>query len=255
MESDRETKKIIRSIRLTISYDGTNYAGWQVQPNARTIQGVLERSLEHIFKEKYHLIGAGRTDSGVHALGQEAHFKTGSKLPLNNIKMALNSILPKDIAITNVSEEDPDFHARKQALLKKYIYKIYRGKTRDPFLWHYTWHLHEALNICRIKSCLPVFQGEHDFSAFSVADKGTTNGIRKLLELKLIEEGDLLILEFLGNGFLRKQIRRIVGTLVDVGKNRFNKDRVKMMLLSKDPTQAGPTAPSKGLFLIKVYYS
>lgn len=239
---------------MTISYDGTQYAGWQVQPKFTTIQGVLEKALGLILNESCQIIGAGRTDAGVHALGQVAHLKTCSKIPTANMKMALNSILPKDIAVLDVSDTFPDFHARKNALAKKYIYRIFTGKTRDPFLWPYTWYVPERLDLDSIKMCLPILRGEHDFSSFSVVDRDTKHGTRRLMELELIEGGDQLRFGFLGNGFLRKQIRRIVGTLIDTGKGRFTPERVNQILLSKDPTQAGPTAPSRGLFLIRIYY-
>jgi tRNA pseudouridine38-40 synthase len=240
---------------LTIRYDGTGYAGWQVQPGRKTIQGVIEEGLKIVLNEPCRLTAAGRTDAGVHALGQVAHFITRSKIPAFNLKMALNSILPKDISIMDAFVTHPDFHSRKQALAKRYRYRIYRGKTRDPFLWPYTWHLPEKLDMDRIRVCLPILRGEHDFSAFSVAKKDHMGGIRKLKKLEVNEEEDQLTFEFLGNGFLRKQVRRIVGTLIDVGRGRFTPDQLTRILLSRDPAQAGYTAPPQGLFLVKVYYS
>ncbi|MBN2374330.1 tRNA pseudouridine(38-40) synthase TruA [bacterium] len=245
---------IARTIRLSVSYDGSNYAGWQVQPKQRTIQGVLEDSLKFILNETCRLIGAGRTDAGVHALCQVAHFKTNSKIPTDNIKMALNSILPKDIAVIDTFETLSEFHARKNALSKKYIYRIHRGKTRDPFLWPYTWHFTDDLDLDNIRACMSILRGEHDFSSFSVLDRDTINGTRKLIKLELIEENDILTFEFVGNGFLRKQIRRIVGTLIRAGRGCYTPEQISQILLSRDPTQAGPTAPPKGLFLVKVNY-
>lgn len=244
-----------RIFRLTIKYDGTGYAGWQVQPGQKTIQGVLEEVLKIILNEPCRLTAAGRTDAGVHALGQVAHFKTDSKIPASNLKMALNSILPKDISIMDAFEAHPDFHARKQALAKRYIYRIFRGQARDPFQWPYTWFLPGKLDIALITACLPILRGEHDFSAFSLAKNDHMDGTRKLMKIELIENEDQLQFEFLGNGFLRKQIRRMVGTLIDVGRGRFRPDQFKQILLSGDPVQAGPTAPPQGLFLVKVYYS
>lgn len=244
-----------RTFRLTIKYDGTRYAGWQVQPGQKTIQGMLEEALKIILNESCHLTGAGRTDAGVHALGQVAHFKTLSKIPVSNLKMALNSILPKDISIVEVFEAHPDFHARKQALAKRYIYRIFRGQTRDPFQWPYTWFLPDKLDIDMMKVCIPILRGEHDFSAFSVVKNDHMSGIRKLIKVEMDQKENQLLFEFLGNGFLRKQIRRMVGTLIDVGRGRFIPDQFNLILLSRDPTQAGPTAPPQGLFLVKVYYT
>jgi tRNA pseudouridine38-40 synthase len=244
-----------RTFRLTIKYDGTEYAGWQVQPGQKTIQGMLEGALKIVLNESCRLTAAGRTDAGVHALGQVAHFKTLSRIPAPNLKMALNSILPKDISIVDAFESHSDFHARKQAIAKRYIYKIFRGQTRDPFQWPYTWFLPDKVDMEMMKECLPILRGEHDFSAFSVAKNDRISGTRKLMKIKMAENDNHLLFEFLGNGFLRKQIRRMVGTLIDVGRGRFTPDQFKQILLSGDPTQAGLTAPPQGLFLVKVYYS
>lgn len=243
-----------RTIKLIICYDGTNYAGWQVQSDRCTIQGTIENALKLILKTACSVTGAGRTDAGVHALAQVAHFHTTSAIPVNNLKLALNSILPKDIAITNIQDEVQAFHARKSAVSKKYSYRIYREKTRDPFLWPYTWQLSERLDLEEIRVCLPILQGEHDFSSFSVTDRDMGDAIRHIFEIKMLEEEKLLIFEFHGNSFLRKQIRRIVGTLIGVGRGRFNRESVKEILLAKDPTKAGSTAPAKGLFLMEVLY-
>lgn len=245
---------MIRNLVLTISYDGTNYAGWQVQPGQRTIQGVIEEALKVVLAERCCINGAGRTDAGVHALGQVAHVRTSSRIPAANLRMALNSLLDKDIAVQDARDASPDFHARKDASAKCYTYRIYRGKTRDPFLWPYTWFLPEDLDLEMIRASLHILRGEHDFSAFSVADRENPNGVRMLKEARLIEDAPLLRLEFLGTGFLRKQVRRMVGTLIDVGRGRFTPERLSEILLSRDPTQAGPSAPPQGLFLEKVFY-
>ncbi|MGA1839432.1 MAG: tRNA pseudouridine(38-40) synthase TruA [bacterium] len=244
-----------RTFRLTIKYDGTRYAGWQVQPGQKTIQGELEEALRVVLNTPCRVTAAGRTDAGVHALGQVAHCRTDSGIPAYNLRMALNSILPKDISIEEVFDVHPDFHARKQALAKRYIYKIFRGLTRDPFQWPYTWFLPDKLDIKMIKVCLPMLQGEHDFSAFSVAKNDHMSSTRKLMKVELVENDNQMQFEFLGNSFLRKQIRRMVGTLIEVGRGRFTPDEFNRILLSGDPTQAGPTAPPQGLFLVRVYYS
>ncbi|MGA1843715.1 MAG: tRNA pseudouridine(38-40) synthase TruA [bacterium] len=243
-----------RTFRLTIRYDGTGYAGWQVQPGRQTIQGVIEEGLETILHEPCRLTGAGRTDAGVHALGQVAHFTTCATIPAKSLKRALNSILPRDIAIAEASVVHPGFHARRDAVAKRYRYRIFRDSTRDPFLWPYTWFIPHPLDIEAIRRCLPILRGEHDFSAFSVAKRDGRSGIRRLMNIAMVDKGGDLVIEFLGNGFLRKQVRRMVGTLIEVGRGRFTPDHVQSMLDSLDPAEAGVTAPPQGLFLVKVYY-
>lgn len=246
---------MIRTFRITIRYDGSEYAGWQVQPGRKTVQGMIEEGLKVVLNEPCRVTGAGRTDAGVHALGQVAHFKTNSRIPAPNLKMALNSILPKDIAITDAFVALPDFHARKLAKAKRYRYQIFRGKQRDPFLWPYSWFLTDRLDMDGMRACLPILRGEHDFSAFSVAKKDSLSGTRKIIKLEMLEEGDQIRFEFLGTGFLRKQIRRMVGTLIEVGRGRFTHEDLARILLSRDPTQAGLTAPPQGLFLVKIFYT
>jgi len=245
---------VSRTFRLTIRYDGTGYAGWQVQPCRKTIQGVIEEGLETILHEPCSLTGAGRTDAGVHALGQVAHFKTCATIPADSLKRALNSILPRDIAIVEASVVNPGFHARRDAIAKRYRYRIFRDATRDPFLWPYTWFIPYPLDMEGIRACLPILRGEHDFSAFSVAKKDGRGGVRRLMNISMVNEGRHLVIEFLGSGFLRKQVRRMVGTLVEVGRGRFTPDQLTCILSSRDPAGAGLTAPPQGLFLVKVYY-
>ena len=234
---------------------GTNYSGWQIQPNGKTIQGVIESKLEIIFKEKVSLIAAGRTDAGVHALGQTAHIKTHNFILPGSLKCALNSMLPADISIISTEEVNCDFHARFMAKKKQYRYFIYRGE-KSPFYWPYTWFYKKSLDIEAIKEALTFFRGTHDFSAFSVQDRDTIgNSIRIINQLELFQyDNPLLCFQFEGNGFLRKMVRRIVCTLLNVGRGRFNLNDIKQMFDSKDPQTAGQTAPAQGLFLIKIYY-
>jgi tRNA pseudouridine38-40 synthase len=239
---------------LTIRYDGTGYGGWQVQPDRKTIQGMIEEGLETILHEPCSLTGAGRTDAGVHALGQVAHFTTCATIPAESLKRALNSILPRDIAIVEASVVHPGFHARRDAIAKRYRYRIFTDAVRDPFLWPYTWFIPYPLDMEKIRRCFPILRGGHDFSAFSVAKRDGRGGIRRLMNIDMVSEGKLLVIEFLGSGFLRKQVRRMVGTLVEVGRGRFTPDHLTRILDSGNPAEAGLTAPPQGLFLVKVYY-
>ncbi|MGA1823861.1 MAG: tRNA pseudouridine(38-40) synthase TruA [bacterium] len=241
--------------KLVLSYLGTRYSGWQVQPEKVTIQGVLNSKLAAIFKEDIPVVGAGRTDAGVHALGQVAHIRSNKTISPDCLKRALNSTLPSDIAVISVTEAEPSFHARFCAKGKFYRYWIYQGD-RSPFYWPYSWFLPKPLDIESIRCAISLFEGTHDFSAFSVINRDTkTNSTRTITRAQLLQYDNCIInLEFEGDGFLRKMVRRIVGTLVDIGRGRFSPDDVEQMFSSKDPRYAGPTAPAQGLFLAKVDY-
>ncbi|MGA1868824.1 MAG: tRNA pseudouridine(38-40) synthase TruA [bacterium] len=241
--------------KIVLSYLGTHYCGWQVQPDKKTIQGVLNSTLSAIFKEDVTVIGAGRTDAGVHALGQVAHIRVNKFLPPECLKRALNSLLPCDIAIISSEEASSSFHACYSARGKYYRYWIYQGE-KSPFWGPYSWFLPCSLDIEAIRTALLLFLGTHDFSAFSVTNRDTHfDSTRTITRTELIVHDNAMIsLDFEGNGFLRKMVRRIVGTLVDVGRGRFRPDDIEKMFSSKDPCHAGPTAPAHGLFLVRVDY-
>ncbi len=226
---------MMRTIKLLIEYDGTNYLGWQVQPKGSTLQGVLEEKLSTLTGEKIDLLGSGRTDAGVHALGQVAHFKTKSQLDVQTIQRALNSLLPSDILIQKVEEVDEGFHARRSSKSKVYEYRVLNRHLRSVFHRGYAWHIPQTLNIREMKKATRSLMGEHDFSSFQSV------GSPKKTEIE-------------ANGFLKQMVRAIVGTLIEVGKGKINSDQFQKILDSRDRKKAGPTAPAHGLFLKEVKY-
>lgn len=245
----------MRTIKLTLEYDGTDYLGWQIQPHGKTIQGVLEDCLKQITGEEVHVIGSGRTDAGVHALAQVAHFKTKSPIEIHSLHRALNSLLPKDILIKKVEEVDPHFHARKKAMSKVYEYRILNRPLRSVFHRHYAWHIAQKLNREAMEKASSYLIGEHDFSSFQSTGTPTRSSIRKVLRAEWKRSrGGILCFEIEASGFLKQMVRTIVGTLVEVGKGKISPEEFKEILHSKDRRKAGPTAPPHGLFLKKVKY-
>ncbi len=246
---------MVRTIKLLIEYDGTNYLGWQVQARGETIQGTIQERLEQILGEPVHLVGAGRTDAGAHAIGQVAHFKTRSSLDLGSIHRALNSLLPEDILIQKVEEAEEDFHARKGARVKVYEYRVLNRPLRSVFHRRYAWHIPQSLNWEEMRKATQKLIGEHDFSAFRSTGTPTKSGIRKVFraEWKREREG-LMRFEIEGSGFLKQMVRAIVGTLVEVGRGKLDAEAFQRILESKDRRNAGPTAPAHGLFLKEVKY-
>jgi tRNA pseudouridine38-40 synthase len=245
----------MRTIKLTIEYDGTHYQGWQVQPKGRTVQGVIEEKLALLTREKIHLIGSGRTDAGAHAFGQVAHFKTQSKMDTLSIQKALNSLLPPDIVIQKVEEVEEGFHARKKSRGKVYEYRILNRPLRSAFHRGYAWHLPQKLDFEEMKEASRWLIGEHDFSSFRSVGSPTRTAVRKVIraEWRRSREG-LIRFEIEANGFLKQMVRAIVGTLVEVGKGRIDSEEFRRILNSKDRKKAGPTAPAQGLFLKEVKY-
>lgn len=244
----------MRRIKVTLEYDGTGYAGWQVQPNGDTIQERVEEALAKVIREKIRIHGSGRTDAGVHARGQVAHFDIGSNLPLKNIRDGANAYLPPDIAIIQVEEVSPDFHARYNARGKIYRYRVLLRETRSPLSLDYACRISVPVDIEVMRIAGQNLVGEHDFSAFEASGSSIRNKVRQLSRLEIREEGEMLEFELQGNGFLYKMVRNIVGTLLEVGKGKLSLEDVKDILESKDRTQAGPTAPANGLYLLRVIY-
>ncbi len=245
----------MRTIKLTIEYDGTEYLGWQSQPDGKTIQGVLEETLKQITGEKVHVIGSGRTDAGVHALAQVAHFKTESPIDLNSLQRALNSLLPKDVLIKRAEEVDRDFHAQKKARSKVYEYRILNQPLRSVFHRQYSWHIPQKLDEEAMSKAALFLIGEHDFSSFRSSGTPTKTPVRTVFRAEWKKDrGGILRFEIEANGFLKQMVRTIVGTLVEVGKGRISPEDFKEILHSKDRKRAGPTAPPHGLFLKEVKY-
>jgi tRNA pseudouridine38-40 synthase len=246
----------MRNIKLLIEYDGTNYLGWQVQPRGPTIQGTLEEKLRLLTGEPIRLIGSGRTDSGVHALGQVAHFKTQSQMDVRSIQRALNSLLPHDVVIQKIEEVQEGFHARRHSKSKIYEYRILNRSLRSPFHHGYVWHIPQRLDFKEMGKATRWLIGEHDFSSFRSVGSPTRTAVRRVIraEWKRGREG-LMRFEIEANGFLKQMVRALVGTLVEVGKGKISTVEFQKILDSKDRRKGGPTAPAQGLFLKEVKYT
>lgn len=242
----------MRNIKIVLEYDGTNFCGWQLQPYDRTVQGELNKSLNKFLHENVTIIGAGRTDSGVHALGQVANFTTNSELSLTKIKTALNGTLPNDIRVLSVEEVPADFNARFDAKKREYHYTI--TKRERAIARYYSWHFHPKLELAKIRQASQYLVGKHDFQSFCQSNAEVNNYICDIESISWIEAEDNLILKIIANRFLHNMVRIIVGTMVEVGQGKIEPTRVKKILKTKDRNNAGPTVPAQGLCLIKVYY-
>lgn len=246
----------VRRIKLTLSYDGTDFNGWQVQPELPTIQGLLEAAFLEIEKKPVHVAGSGRTDAGVHALAQVAAVSLENPLPLPNLKKALNRLLPYTIRVHAVEEVQQEFHPRFDAVSKTYEYRIYRGDVCSPFDRRYVHHHPYPLDDRRVLEAAPVLEGEHDFSAFASAEDRNSEGkskVRRIFASAARIEGDFLFYTVTGSGFLKHMVRNIVGTLLEAGKGNLDAAGVEAFFRRPEP-KAGPRAPASGLFLIRVSY-
>ncbi|MGQ9608528.1 MAG: tRNA pseudouridine(38-40) synthase TruA [bacterium] len=251
----------MRNIKLVIEYDGTNYCGWQIQPGINTIQGAIESCLTKIVKKETNVIGAGRTDAGVHALGQVANFRTDSKMTTDQFKAALNSILPKDIIIREVEEVDHKFHARYSAISRTYEYTILNEKTPSAFLRNYAYLVSEPLDFDLMSDACHILLGIHDFSSFASASDPSDSFVRNVTEAKCwIQDneyrytGKIIKFKISANAFLRGMVRAIVGTLIEIGKGKIMPNTLKEILEARDRSKAGFNAPAKGLCLVRVDY-
>ncbi len=247
----------MRNIKLIIAYDGTNYLGWQKQKQGPTIQGVLEDVLSRIMGHRVKLRAAGRTDAGVHALGQVAHFHTTSKRDLETIFRAVNALLPKDIAVIRVEEVDFKFHSQHHAIKKTYFYQIYNHPVRNPLLRLYSWWVPEPLDIEAMKKCIPYIIGEKDFASFRKSGTDLKSTVRTVYEASIkraVGVAHLLRFEITGRGFMRYMVRNIVGALVEVGRGNLTPEDFLRILEARDRSVAPPPAPPQGLFLKEVVY-
>jgi len=242
------------NVKLTIQYDGTNYCGWQKQNNGISVQEEIENAIHRLTGERVDLIGSGRTDKGVHALGQVANFTTNSTIPPDRYKYALNSILPQDISIIS-SELVPDsFHSQYDAKGKIYKYTIYNREVRNPIYNRYAYHVPVKLNLNSMRKGAECFLGSHDFKAFMASGSSAKSTIRNIRSISLDKKDDFIFLTIEGNGFLYNMVRIIVGTLVEVGLGKKQWQSIPHIIESKDRKMAGHTAPAQGLCLEKVYY-
>jgi len=242
----------MRNYKLSLSYDGTDFHGWQRQPDKRTIQGVLEGSLTKITRKKIHVIGAGRTDAGVHAQEQVASFKENLSLEDEELCRALNSVLPDEIRINSLKRMDMDFNARKMAKSKVYQYRIFNSPIISPFLQRYVLQWSSPLKVKLMKEAAPLFARETDFRAFSSSQ--LQNSVRKVMRSEIEKKGDEIIYTVEASGFLRYMVRTMVGTLLEIGKGKMPPGRIEEIFREKKRSLAGPTIPAKGLCLIKVNY-
>ncbi|HEV2489991.1 MAG TPA: tRNA pseudouridine(38-40) synthase TruA [Candidatus Acidoferrales bacterium] len=251
----------MRNIKLTLAYDGAKFHGWQIQPGLATIQGALTDAVRKITQEQISLHGASRTDAGVHALGQVASFKTQSGLTAEEFQRALNALLPPEIRVVAAEEFGPDFHARWQALEKTYHYRIFRGRVVSPFehgrVLHYPYPLDEDAMVAAAKC----FEGEHDFSSFA-ASSGTEEGDKDRSPVRMIYSSELirvpekqeLLYAIRGRSFLRYMVRKIVGTLLDVGRGKLRAEDIPKLFEMRDRSRSGPTVPPEGLYLVELKY-
>ncbi len=242
--------------KAVVEYDGTMYHGWQWQPGLPTIQGALEHVLSQICREPVRVHGAGRTDAGVHALGQVAHFESAWSHTAEELQRACNALLPSDILIRELGPVGRDFHARHSAVAKLYTYRILNQSMRSCFWRSYAWHVKEPLDIQSMNDAARHIQGAHDFAAFGAPTDGTDSTVRHVAQAFWQFDSALGLVEFAiqGSGFLRYMVRRLVGTLVWVGHSKISSHHFLSILDSCDRSKSGPTAPPHGLYLTKVDY-
>ena len=250
----------MRNLKLTLAYDGTEFSGWQVQPQAATVQGTLAAAIGRLTGENVLPQGSGRTDAGVHALAQVATFATASRVPTENFLKALNDLLPASIRVLEVTEAAVEFHARKSAKAKTYRDRIYRSAICSPFAARYVWHFPYPLEEDAMAEAAEHVVGEHDFTSFAAVDpeRGQENGeasnVRTIFSSAFEREGDELVYAVRGNGFLHHMVRNLVGTFLLVGKGTLSVPDIERILRARDRSAAGATAPASGLVLVSVEY-
>jgi tRNA pseudouridine38-40 synthase len=245
----------MRRIKFTLAYDGTDFHGWQVQPGLVTIQGTLEQVFGAIEGRPVHVAGSGRTDAGVHALCQTAAVSLLNPIPLVNLRKAANRLLPPSIRILELEEAADDFHPRHHAVSKTYEYRIFRGEVCPPVEWRYVHHYPYRLDLDRMIALAPVLEGQHDFRAFAAADdRELESTVRTIFFSRLESSRDHLFYRVSGSGFLKHMVRNIMGTLLEGGKGNLDEAGLRGFLQADCEKHAGPTAPAKGLFLVRVDY-
>lgn len=244
----------MRNIKLTIEYHGKDFNGWQKQPNKLNIQGEIERAIGSITGETIELIGSGRTDAGVHALGQVANFKTNCHIPIDKFAVAINSKLKKSIRIKKAEEVEERFHSRYCAHFKKYRYVMNCSSTGTAIFRELEYQFPMKLDVEKMRKAAKYFEGEHDFAAFKASGTSSKNSIRKIFEAEVLEKEERIWIELTGSGFLYNMVRIIAGTLLDVGMGKIDPEEIPDIIQSKDRKRAGKTLPAVGLYLVKVNY-
>ena len=254
--------------KVTLAYDGTDFCGWQVQPERATIQGALAGAIERVTGERVLPQGSGRTDAGVHARGQVASFFLHAAIPAENFQRALNRRLPESIRVLRVETAAAEFHARHSALAKTYEYRIYRGEICPPWTARFAWALNWPMDLGQMWEAAALVMGTHDFTSFAASDpdlaarrghgedgdEGHEGNFRTIFESSWAEDGDLLTYRARGNGFLHHMVRNLVGTFVDVGRGQIAAESIARILTTRSRSEAGATAPARGLFLDSVEY-
>jgi len=241
--------------KCIISYDGTAFAGYQVQPEKRTVQSELEAALGKMHKgTQVKVTASGRTDAGVHAKGQVIHFDSTNALPAENWQKALNALLPDDIVVLAVEQVPDDFHARFNPIGKEYRYRVERSPLRDPFQRHYAYHYPYPLDLEAMREAASYLVGTHDFTSFCASNTSVVDKVRTIHEIEVKEQGDSLVFRFFGTGFLYNMVRILVGTLLEVGSGKRKATDLPHILAKCDRQAAGKTAPGHGLYLWEVYY-
>lgn len=241
--------------KCKVAYAGMFFAGYQVQPNKRTVQSEIEKALEKIHKgTKIRVNASGRTDAGVHARGQVIHFDSPLMIPEAKWIIALNSLLPDDISIKQVEKVSSEFHARYDAVKKEYRYYLYLSAIRDPFQYNFSYQYPYSLNYSYIETASQALLGTHDFTSFCSAKTEVEDRVRTIHQIEWFEENDFLVFRFVGNGFLYNMVRILVGTLLEIGSGKREADSIPEIFAKKDRSAAGKTAPANGLYLWKVFY-
>lgn len=246
--------KRMRRIKLIVAYDGTNYCGWQVQPNGLSVQEVLNRALNDLFGVPVTTIGASRTDAGVHALGNVAVFDTEARMPAERVAFALNTRLPEDIRIQGSEEVPPEFHPRFTQTIKTYEYRILNRTFADPCRRLNSTFWYGKLDTDAMQKAAAYLEGTHDFKSLATANPAVTDTVRTIYKTRLWKEEDMIHFQITGNGFLYNMVRIIVGTLMEIGKGTWPPEQMQTILEAKDRSQAGPTARPEGLTLLKIEY-
>ena len=244
----------MRNIKLTLSYDGTAYHGWQSQQNAITVQEVVENAIFKLTGARPRVVGCSRTDTGVHAERFVCNFGSETKIPCDKIPLALNTYLPSDVVCLLAEDAEPDFHSRYSAKKKMYTYYIQNSQFPDVFKVNYTWHYSYNLDVEAMKKAAKAFLGEHDFIGFAASGFTVKTTVRTIYDINVEKNGDLIKITVLGNGFLYNMVRIMAGTLAFVGSGKINPDEMTEIIDSCDRKRAGITAPPEGLFLTEVFY-
>ncbi len=244
----------MKRVMLVVAYDGTNYCGWQIQPNGVTIEEKLNRELSALLKEDIKVVGASRTDSGVHAMGNVAVFDTNAKMPAEKIAYALNARLPEDIKVQKSVEVEADFHPRYTDSIKTYEYRILNRNFNIPMFRQYTYFYHYPLDIDKMREAARYLIGKHDFKSFCTPNPQVTDTVREIYELGILKNEDVITIRVKGHGFLYNMVRIIAGTLIQVGGGKISPDEIPDILAGHDRQLSGPTAPAHGLTLMEISY-